>query len=99
MSSARKRRDTEDAHLWMREARDKLATAKEYSDPAARRRPAHHHRRDKLATAKEYSDQNPALNTRSAPREWRASSAWGTHSAVGAITAFTASSVASSASA
>ena len=32
MSSARKRRDTEDAHLWMREARDKLATAKEYSD-------------------------------------------------------------------
>ncbi len=32
MSSARKRRDTDDAHLWMREARDKLVTAKEYSD-------------------------------------------------------------------
>ena len=32
MSSARKRRDTDDAHLWMREAWDKLVTAKEYSD-------------------------------------------------------------------
>ena len=28
MSSARKRRDTDDAHLWMREAWDKLVTAK-----------------------------------------------------------------------
>ena len=32
MSSARKRRDTDNAHLWMREAWDKLVTAKEYSD-------------------------------------------------------------------
>ena len=32
MSRAPKRRDTDDAHLWISEAWDKLATAKEYSD-------------------------------------------------------------------